>query len=164
MGWRKRENPTDKLIRFVELKLRYTPPARILDMGGRDGWIGHELKKFFPDAEVICADIDPEEFGKYEDVTYIESDMFENVTGKFDLIIADTNSLTNEQWVNIGEPEPKIAFTDGGDGSSMMMAIAEAIPEYLNKPGMVALEVGDLAGRLPDWRVVEKVFLVYRIK
>lgn len=150
--WRKNTNPTDKLInQAVNRLIQINPPKTILDMGGRDGWIAYELVKYFPDAEVTVADIDPSEFGKYP-FKYVQSDMFENIEGTFDLIISDTNYMTQEEWEAAGSPEPKVAFTDGGDGTSMRKIIEDEGKNYLNPGGLIAMEVGS-----PDKFVIIRV-------
>lgn len=140
--WRQSPNPTFRLVQQVIERLKDNPPKKILDMGGRDGWIGKQLLDAFPEAHVTVVDIDPSEFGRHEEMTYIESDMFDKVNGKFDLLVSDTNYMTQQEWEDAGRPEPKVAYTDGGDGTSMAKTIAAEASKYLHPGSLVALEIG----------------------
>jgi len=81
-----------------------------------------------------------------ERVQLLQSDLWENVTGTFDLIIsnppyipsADIGMLTREVRC-----EPKLALDGGVDGYDVIRPLCQAADSYLSKGGWLALEVND---------------------
>lgn len=167
--WRQNPNPTNRLIDLVIRKLIENPPKRILDLGaGDECWIAKQMRGAFPDAEIYASDIVtyPESESELTSgIIRLKSDLFvshEFRGHQFDLIICDPNYLTQKEWEVAGGPEPKVAFTDGGDGFSMIQGIIDAIPKHLSPGGMVAIECSTAqAKRLVGWHIVDGIFAVY---
>ena len=126
----------------------------ILDLCCGSGAIGISIKKYFGDkAEVTLADINKDalEVAKINtkklnaDCKLVQSDMFENIEGKFDLIVSNPpyikTSVINSLENNV-KNEPKIALDGGEDGLKFYKIISKNYKEYLNKKGNLVLEIG----------------------
>ena len=126
----------------------------ILDLCTGSGAIGISIKKYFGDkAEVTLADINKDalEVAKINtkklnaDCKLVQSDMFENIEGKFDLIVSNPpyikTSVINSLENNV-KNEPKIALDGGEDGLKFYKIISKNYKEYLNKKGNLVLEIG----------------------
>lgn len=93
-----------------------------------------------------------------QDRTQIQqSDWFETVEGRFDLIVANPPYLAAVEMQDVApelsEHEPRIALTDEGDGLSAYRIIADKAPRYLTPEGRVLVEIG--SGQGPS---VRKIF------
>lgn len=75
-----------------------------------------------------------------------QSDWFDNVKGRFDLIAANPPYLAVEEMNDVApelkEHEPRVALTDEGDGLSAYRVIAAQAGQYLNPNGRVMVEIG----------------------
>lgn len=101
------------------------------------------------------------------EIEFIKSDMFENVTGKFDIIVsnppyiktADIKTLPKE----VKDFEPHLALDGGEDGYKFYRTIAKAALSFLNKKGILLLECG--LGQAKDIKaMLEKNFNITIIK
>ena len=80
-------------------------------------------------------------------VEFVQSDLFTNVRGRFNLIIcnppyiktADIAGLQKE----VREYEPRIALDGGEDGLEFYRRIAKTIRRYLARDGVLLLECGE---------------------
>lgn len=81
-----------------------------------------------------------------EKVSFIKSDLFENITGRFDIIVSNPpyieSGVIPTLGSNVKDYEPVGALDGGEDGLDFYRAIASKAPEYLNKPGLIAFEIG----------------------
>lgn len=81
----------------------------------------------------------------------VRSDLFENISGKFDIITsnppyirtADIDGLMEE----VRDHEPHLALDGGADGLDFYRRITGKAPEYLNKGGWLLFEIGADEGR-----------------
>ncbi len=86
------------------------------------------------------------------EILFIQSDLFTRLRGKFDIIItnppyipsADIEGLQRE----VKDYEPRLALDGGEDGLAVYRRIAESASKYLNRGGMLIMEVG--AGEAQD--------------
>ncbi|MBQ9713856.1 MAG: peptide chain release factor N(5)-glutamine methyltransferase [Clostridia bacterium] len=114
-----------------------------------------ELEKYNRPVKMTAVDISGEalELAKEnakendaKDIKFVQSDMFEKVRGKFDIIVsnppyiptADIETLQRE----VKDHEPRLALDGGEDGLDFYRRIAEAVPKRLARGGMLILEVG----------------------
>ncbi len=128
----------------------------ILDLCCGSGCIGIASAYALPEAEVIISDIDDGaievaniNIAKHDiadQVTAIQSDLFDNLAGcKFDLIISNPPYVDAETVADLPEEflhEPQVGLGSGEDGLDIIRRIlAEAI-NYLNVGGVLIVEVG----------------------
>lgn len=75
-----------------------------------------------------------------------QSDWFEAVDGRFDLIVSNPPYLAQEEMNDIAPElalhEPAMALTDGADGLSVYRLIAQNAQGYLSAQGRVLAEMG----------------------
>lgn len=90
--------------------------------------------------------------GVAERAQIIQSDWFEAVEGRFDLIVANPPYLAAAEMQDVApelkDHEPRIALTDDGDGLSAYRVIADLAPRYLTAEGRVLVEIGWTQGAL----------------
>ncbi len=81
------------------------------------------------------------------EITFIQSDMFTRLRARYDIIVSnppyiptqDIDGLQRE----VKEHEPRLALDGGADGLDYYRIIAKELPKYLNRNGMLILEVGN---------------------
>lgn len=78
-------------------------------------------------------------------VTFIESDLFRQIEGKFDLITCNPPYLSSADMDQLQTEvtfEPKLALFGGEDGLDFYRRIAKEYRKYLNEGGTLLLEIG----------------------
>ena len=81
------------------------------------------------------------------DILFIQSDLFSRIRGRFDIIVsnppyipsADIEGLQKE----VKDYEPRLALDGGADGLDIYRKIAQESGKYLNRGGIIILEVGE---------------------
>ena len=78
-------------------------------------------------------------------ITCIKSNLFKNITKKYDLIIAVPPQISEEEYSNHHKEllhEPKIAYIADDNGFYFIKKILDQAPFYLNKNGILIMETG----------------------
>lgn len=79
-------------------------------------------------------------------ITWSKSDWFEEVSGKYDVIVCNPPYVSLKEYkklpVEIREHEPQQAVTDNSDGLKCLKQIIFSAPGYLNDKGILFLEIG----------------------
>ena len=132
----------------------FSLPVNILDIGSGSGCIGLSLKKKLDNSKVTLLDISKEalEVAKENasnlgvDVTFIESDMWTNVTDKYDVIISNPPYIRNNEEIEdiVYNNEPHLALFGGEDGLEYYRIIRKELLNYVNNRFLLSLEIGDL--------------------
>ncbi len=124
----------------------------VLDLCTGSGCIAVSIAKL-TNAIVTAADISPEALSLAEEnaalneaqVTFIESNLFANISGKYDLITCNPPYLSHADMDQL-QPEvafePKLALYGGEDGLDYYRRIAVAYRSHLNPGGALLLEIG----------------------
>ena len=132
---------------------------RILDIGTGSGCIAIALALAFPDSHIVAGDlmadaldvarINVERHALADRVELVQSDLFEQISGTFDLIVSNPpyvpQNEANELPREYGH-EPGIALASGADGLDSSRRILQDAARYLTVDGMLAIEVGAGAG------------------
>ncbi len=148
---------TETLIDTVLSKFEdRSAEMRILDLGTGSGVIAVTLACEFPNASVVAVDVSEdavanciengEQLGVGGRLQVLHSDLFEKVSGKFDLIVsnppyiptADLEGLAPEVRLH----DPLRALDGGADGMDFYRRIFARAKEFLKPDGMLALEFG----------------------
>lgn len=127
---------------------------KILDIGTGTGAISLALAKNLPNSSVLGIDISEkaielanENKNKLEldNVEFLKSDLFENVVGKYDLIVSNPPYIGNDE-INTLEKElsfePYNALYGGDDGLFFYREIIKNSRKFLNDNGIIAFEIG----------------------
>lgn len=80
------------------------------------------------------------------DVNFLESDMFHEVKGKFDIIVSNPPYIPTKDIEDLMEEvknhEPKLALDGSEDGLLFYRIITHNLKEYLNPGGFIFFEIG----------------------
>ncbi len=80
------------------------------------------------------------------DVVFLQSDLFERIRGRFDLIVSNPPYIPTKEipalQKEVKDYEPHLALDGGSDGLDYYRRIAKECKKYLNKGGTLILEVG----------------------
>lgn len=145
---------TEYLIELTlkEIKKMNLANPKILDLCTGSGAIGLTLKSLLPSSEVTLSDISKDALmvankNKNElnlDVNIIESDLFKNIQGKFDIIISNPPYvMTNETLPKDVLYEPHLALYSGPKGIDHIEEIFKNIKSHLNNKYLIALEINE---------------------
>ncbi len=128
---------------------------RILDVGTGSGVIGLSLAVKFPQANVCAIDIseDPLSLAREnsaqlrlsERVRFQKSDLLENVSERFDLIVANLPYISMQDRHLLAREvlhDPEVALFGGPGGDELVRKLIEQAPAHLEPGGLLALEIG----------------------
>lgn len=148
--------PRPETEELVDLVLRENSKAdlRVLDIGTGSGAIAISLKSARPDWQVTASDISQgalqlaEENSKLNQVSldFVESDVFGQITGTFDVIISNPPYIAygdkDEVGMNVLASEPHLALFADEDGFAIYRQIIEGAGEHLSENGKLYFEIG----------------------
>ena len=148
---------TEILVEEVlELAKNMQDNIKILDICTGSGCIGITLLNKIKNAEVDMSDISKEalEVAKInlennhknkEKVKLIESNMFENIKDKYDIIVSNPPYIETKEIKKLDkqvQKEPLIALDGGEDGLNFYKILISESNKYLNKNGYLCMEIG----------------------
>lgn len=129
--------------------------VEILDMCTGSGCIGISIAKNIKNAKVTLVDISKYSIeiakknalrNKVESqLTFIQSNMFEKVEKKFDIIVSNPPYIKTDVIPKLDKQvqnEPHIALDGGKDGLKFYKIIIEKAKKYLKENGKLILEIG----------------------
>lgn len=127
----------------------------VLDLCTGSGAIGVSIAKHTENVKVTMSDISENALeiakknalnnGVIDNCNFILSDMFENIQDKFDVIVSNPPYIKTEVIDSLDDEvknEPILALDGGEDGEKFYRIIAQNAYKYLNKDGILALEIG----------------------
>lgn len=157
---------TEELCEIATSKIFTDPnaPLKILDLGTGSGAIALALSSHFKNSQTIAVDFSDDalalanenlNFVKSQNpllenidsrVQFIKSDWFSNVSGTFDLIVANPPYLTDAEF-QIAQDEVKFfdplsALVSKEQGIADLKKILDASPSFLNQGGCLLCECG----------------------
>ncbi|HHF5087994.1 peptide chain release factor N(5)-glutamine methyltransferase [Haemophilus influenzae] len=167
------ESLVEKALQIALEKLEENPPHfRILDLGTGTGAIALALaselapicqKRHIP-LEIIGVDLMPDVVALAQsnaernqlNVQFLQSSWFDNITGKFDLIVSNPPYIdVQDEHLHQGDVrfEPLSALVANDEGYADLRHIIELASSYLNSNGVLLLEHG--------WQQGEKVRSIF---
>ncbi|MFI3171875.1 MAG: peptide chain release factor N(5)-glutamine methyltransferase [Eubacteriales bacterium] len=163
---------TDMTGAFKEVKNKVS----VLDMCTGSGCILISLMRMRNNVDGAGVDVSPEALhvakrnGELNEVkpTWIESDLFENVRGEFDMIISNPpyirSSIIEELEQEVKSFDPMLALDGKEDGLYFYREIIGKSIEYLKPQGMLLFEIGHDQGEEVSNYMIEKGFCEVTIK
>ena len=131
---------------------------RVLDVATGSGCLAVAIANNFPGAEVVASDvskgalevatINVDGLSVREQVTLVESDLFENIEGVFDLIVSNPPYVGPKSYEALPPEyhhEPGLALIAGQNGLDFIARILHDSPPFLKDNGILVLEMGEVA-------------------
>lgn len=149
---------TEELVDLV-LEENQQSNLRILDIGTGSGAIAVSLAHARPDWKVVAVDISREALevakqnAKMNDVSveFRHSNLFQDVIGKFDIIVSNPPYISledkEEVGLNVLSSEPHLALFAEENGLIVYRKIAEQATEFLSNDGKLYFEIGYKQGK-----------------
>jgi len=147
--------PEQETELLVEEVIKHSEGKSVLDMCTGSGCIAISIALFGKPSKVAASDISEKALKvarenakslKAGEISFIQGDMFENVTDKFDIIVS------NPPYIETGEidelmPEvrdyiPRLALDGDIDGLKFYRIISKEAVKKLNKNGRIFYEIG----------------------
>lgn len=135
--------------------LNLSEPIKVLDLCTGSGCIGLSIAHYFPLVHVDLADIstealalaaeNSEDLSLVEQVAVIESDLFSNIKGCYQLIVTNPPYVDEEEYQALPKEythEPKMALVSHRNGMEIPIKILYEAVDYLTEEGCLFLEVG----------------------
>ena len=127
--------------------------SKVLDLCCGTGILGITLN-LETNANVVCSDIIRYAINLTKlnskllnaNVTTIKSDMFKNISGKFDVIVCNPPYIKSESIngleVEVKKFDPHLALDGGSDGTKFYKIISKTFEKFLTPNGVLILEIG----------------------
>ncbi len=145
---------TEHLVELIVMRVKSHPPRRILDVGTGSGVIALTLAAEFPEAEVTAGDISPaalalgsenaQKLHLHDRVRFLVSDLFQSITGEFDLIVANLPYIPTAELAGLArevQHDPALALDGGADGRHLIERLLTEARPHLSPQGLIALEI-----------------------
>lgn len=161
---------------LVEEVLSHCSGVSVLDVCTGSGCIGISIDMLGDASQVDGIDISTSALNVakrnairlHSGVRFWKSDMFENVSGKYGIIVSNPpyipSEVINTLMPEVRLHEPVTALDGGKDGIMFYRCIAKESPNYLEKGGMVFLEIGCEQGETVKELLFENGFIDIKIK
>jgi len=137
--------------------------SRILDLCTGGGCIAIACATYVEHAAVIASDLSDDALALAKlnvadhqltnRLSLVKSSLFENITGKYDLIISNPPYVDAQDIADMGDEfrhEPLMGLAAGTDGLDLVRYILADAAEYLNDNGLLVVEVGNSAEALDN--------------
>jgi len=161
---------TEELVELLESRIE-NRESRIVDIGTGSGVIALTLAAKFPETKVYALDLsedalalarsNAERLGLTERVHFFKSDLLQNISERFDLIVANLPYISMQDRQSLSSEvlhDPAIALFGGTRGDELIRDLIEQAPPHLQPNGLLALEVGVGQSELLREFLVEKNF------
>jgi ribosomal protein L3 glutamine methyltransferase len=148
-------SPVAELVDCGFEPLLQQPPERILDLCCGSGCIGISCALAFPDSEVVLADlsedalavaqINIDQFSLGNRVTPCRSDLYDRVTGTFDLVVCNPPYVPEEEFRELPPEyhrEPVMGLISKQAGLDIPLRVLEQTGRHLEDHGLLILETG----------------------
>jgi len=145
------------LSEFVKLEVQRNSSLKVLDMGSGSGIQAKIALKFgVPEENITLVDINKKSIRSlkkdFQNSNIINSDLFKNVKGKFDLIIFNPPYLPKDKY------DKETDTTGGEKGSEVINDFLKQAKFHLTKKGRVLLLTSSLTKDI-NWKDFKKELL-----
>lgn len=150
---------TEELVDWILNENKVNDSLRVVDIGTGTGAIGLSLKKAVPEWKITLSDISTEALKVAaenaqtldKEVYLTQSDLFENLNGKFDIIVSNPPYIAeNEKGLmdqSVLEHEPSLALFADNQGLKIYQRLAKECAPYLADDALMYLEIGFKQGK-----------------
>ena len=146
----------EEVLKYADLVSTKSEPLKILDLCTGSGAIAISLAKYIDNCEVTATDIsnkaiqiaklNAEKNLVHRKITFIESDMFDNIPkNKYDIIVSNPPYIETDVLNTLSkevQKEPHLALDGGDDGLKFYRLIIKNAKDYLAPDGKVFVEIG----------------------
>ncbi|WP_257607304.1 peptide chain release factor N(5)-glutamine methyltransferase [Weissella sagaensis] len=151
---------TEELVEWILKDYSNKTPKTVLDIGTGSGAIAVTLKAQRPAWHVLGSDISKDALAVAKEnaqlyapaVTFLASDLFIDVTGTFDIIVANPPYIDRDEQLLMDESvvafEPDVALYADDSGLAVYKKIATGLLNYLNPGGAAYFEIGYQQGQI----------------
>ena len=150
------ETLVEEVIDICKYQLKSNKSIQILDLCTGSGAIGISIAKNVKNSSLVLSDINTDVLkvteknckniiGEGNNLIIIQSDLFENINNKFDIIVSNPPYIKTEIIKTLDkevQKEPKLALDGGKDGLEVYRKIIKDAYKYLNNNGLLCLEIG----------------------
>ena len=146
---------TEILVEEVVKIAKKENKEKILDICTGSGCIGISLANNLENAEITMSDIsknaieiakeNAKENKVLEKTKFIESDLFNNIKEKFDIIVSNPPYIETNIIKTLSKQvqnEPMLALDGGEDGLVFYRKLISEAPNFLNNNGYLCMEIG----------------------
>lgn len=140
-------------------KLFATKKITVADIGTGSGAIAVSFKKEWPEASVTATDISEGALAiaihnskaNDADITFLQGDLTAPISqGKWDVVLSNPPYIAHDEAAlmsgTVLDHEPHNALFADEDGLYFYRRLAETLPPLMNKPSLIAIEIGYLQG------------------
>lgn len=179
---------TELLVEQTNNFIKKNNCKKILDLCTGSGCIAVSVAAYNNDISVTASDISTKALNiakknalinnVCEKIKFIESDIFSNISEKFDIIVSNPPYVTEEEYKNLEKElyfEPKLALTADDNGLYFYKKIAEQTKIFLNDNGIILLELNtnlskeieslfknfDKTEIIKDYSQKERILIIY---
>lgn len=167
---------TEELVALI-LDENPAEDLKIVDIGTGSGAIALSLAKQRPTWQVWAtdishqalevADLNRKRLDLDKQVSLIQSNLLEDVTGSFDILVSNPPYISwedqDEVGANVLQSEPHLALFADEDGLALYRQLAAEVRAYLNSNGKIYLEIGYKQGKAVQY-LFQEVFPKARVR
>lgn len=147
---------TEELVELAKEVIKKNNYKKILDMCSGSGYIGIALKKWDPNLEVFCVDINKDAISQCRinaevnnvDINITKSNLFEKISEKFDLIVSNPPYLDIKEKKTMSKSvlkfEPKESLFAGDGGMFFYKKIEKEAPNFIYSSGAILFEINPI--------------------
>lgn len=131
-------------------------PTKILDLCTGSGCIGIACAMAFPEAEMVLSELSEDALAVAEmnirrhglegRVKAVQSDIFSNIEGRFDLIVTNPPYVPQAEYAELPveySQEPRMGLVCESGGLAIPLQILRQAKSHLTEDGILVLEVGN---------------------